>query len=521
VRERSRATRSRRTRSAAVEGFRPEQGRNFRTVVLDVAPMPPHASIARLYPSTRNRNLDRVTRWFVLSVFAVLAAQAVACRASSTQDATVLVLADGGANDGGGGPPGADSGVIGPRADASASDAARSSDASVHLDAETGHLDATVDADTGPRDIGPYFCDLGGDAPGLTVPPEFCIRRFASVACPRNLRFAPNGDVFVASPSEGTPGGAPLGLGAIVVLPDDDHDGKADAIVTYAQTPELRSVHGLAFTRSNAQLLYTVADGVWSVPYQSNDRHMQMTGLSRIADLTGSTRWTHTVAEATDGRIYASIGQYDSNFCPSQPRDGAIVRIGGTSPIEGEVVVTGMRNPMYTRCTVWGPCFGAELSGDGWSGIGGVEKLFLFHDGDDLGYPCCVDRNQPTSGVDGMTPDCSNVTSGVQTIPLHDTPFGFDWDVDGNFPAPYTNGFFVAQHGSFASWVGAGVSWAPIDPGTHYPSQAVQPFVTGFGHGAVEGRPADVVFAPDGRMFIADDQGGAVYWIAPRTLRRP
>jgi hypothetical protein len=28
-----------------------------------------------------------------------------------------------------------------------------------------------------------------------------------------------------------------------------------------------------------------------------------------------------------------------------------------------------------------------------------------------------------------------------------------------------------------------------------------------------------VVFGPDGRLFMADDQGNAVYWIAPETLR--
>ena len=34
-------------------------------------------------------------------------------------------------------------------------------------------------------------------------------------------------------------------------------------------------------------------------------------------------------------------------------------------------------------------------------------------------------------------------------------------------------------------------------------------------------RPADVTFAPDGRLFFADDLGGQVYWVAPDTLTRP
>ena len=32
------------------------------------------------------------------------------------------------------------------------------------------------------------------------------------------------------------------------------------------------------------------------------------------------------------------------------------------------------------------------------------------------------------------------------------------------------------------------------------------------------GRPAAVEFAPDGRLFLGDDQQGAVVWIAPMGL---
>jgi hypothetical protein len=32
-------------------------------------------------------------------------------------------------------------------------------------------------------------------------------------------------------------------------------------------------------------------------------------------------------------------------------------------------------------------------------------------------------------------------------------------------------------------------------------------------------RPSDIRFTRDGRMFISDDKGGAVYWVAPTTWR--
>jgi len=48
------------------------------------------------------------------------------------------------------------------------------------------------------------------------------------------------------------------------------------------------------------------------------------------------------------------------------------------------------------------------------------------------------------------------------------------------------------------------------------------PFQSGWGPaGSVLDRPSDIAFAPDGRMFIADDTSGNVFWMAPNTLAAP
>ncbi len=61
----------------------------------------------------------------------------------------------------------------------------------------------------------------------MTPPAGFCVKLFATLAEPRSIVFAPNGDLFVAAPSMPTPGGASGGPGAIIVLSDDNHDGVA------------------------------------------------------------------------------------------------------------------------------------------------------------------------------------------------------------------------------------------------------------------------------------------------------
>lgn len=373
---------------------------------------------------------------------------------------------------------------------------------------------------TGGEQAAP-FCERGTPVSGLTVPDGFCIRKLADVPTPRVLAFAPNGDLFVSSPSAVTAGGAPAGNAAIYVVPEDG-TGTGLPRIFKQDILGLPTIHGLAFIPG--RLLYTIEDRVMSLPYTSGDRSAAGKTPTQYADLSDVgiyERWTHTLAVASDGAVYVSRGQFDNDSCPPpQPRSGSILRIGAGQPLQGTVVVSGLRNAMYLRCVPWG-CFGAELSGDDWDGIGGHEKLIQLQQGDDYGYPCCVDHDVPRPDI-SPAPDCSRTAVSLQTYVLHDTPFGFDWDVQNAWPEPYRGAFFVGLHGSAFSgpWAGTRLGWATVDPATRRPTGELQDFVTGFGaKGPVVGRVADVRFAPDGRLFFTDDQGGAVYWVAPTTLR--
>ena len=186
-------------------------------------------------------------------------------------------------------------------------------------------------------------------------------------------------------------------------------------------------------------------------------------------------------------------------------------------------MVGGFGNPLSHRSREWGACYSAELTGDGWDSYGGREKLIEIRQGDRYGYPCCIDRGIVTPGTGATAATCADIAPSVQTYPLHDTPFGFDW-APSSWPAPYGGSYFVGLHGVVGSWVNAGVQWAPVDATTHRPTRSTEFFVRGFGRrlaGGIEQRVSDLVFARDGRMFIADDESGSIYWIAPRTLRMP
>jgi glucose/arabinose dehydrogenase len=371
-----------------------------------------------------------------------------------------------------------------------------------------------------------YFCDLPApDVSRAGLVKGFCIREFATVGAPRVLAMAPEGGrVFVASPSRVTPGGAPAGPGAILILQDANGDGVADPAVTFLGG--LATVHGLLF--ANNSLYYTVAEAVFRVPYLPG-MERPMAPPERVADLTPQSpaiRWTHTLVQARDGTIFVSVGNYSSFTCPPNPREGAIFRLR-TGSLEPELVSSGLRNPMYLRCNPSGStCYAAELSDDGWdprTGTEGREKLVVLRTGEDYGYPCCAGRGAlaPPGRASGRA-ECGRVNQELRSWPLHDTPFGMDFE-RGTWPAPWRGGFFVGLHGAYGSWENTKLQWSPVDPTTGEPTGQWQDFATGWGRDArgLVGRVTDALFSPDGRLFFTDDQAGKVYWIAHETQTVP
>jgi glucose/arabinose dehydrogenase len=375
----------------------------------------------------------------------------------------------------------------------------------------------------------PLWCGRGSDVPMATAASGFCLKSFAQIAESRVITFAPNGDLFVAAPSEGAPGGANGGPAAIILLSDDDKNGVAEehlflTAMDAANTPPT-DVHGLAI--GGGYLYFTTKDSVWRTPYADGQR--QAMGLPENLNLpatygTGG-RWTHGLARSVGGTLYTSRGSYGT--CPTNMADpgtpgGDINSVGDGGALT--LIAQGFRNPMYMRCHRTDEmCAAMELGED--QTTGATEKMLVLHPNTNYGYPCCITQGMPFATTAAFEQAmCTDMTKEDAQFPLSNTPFGFDWEM-GMWPAPYTNGIFVALHGSAYSdprWQGTAVVWAPTDPTTHVPVQDWQVFQGGFGPGGSElERATDIAFSPDGRMFIADDTSGNIYWMAPTTLAAP
>jgi glucose/arabinose dehydrogenase len=95
----------------------------------------------------------------------------------------------------------------------------------------------------------------------------------------------------------------------------------------------------------------------------------------------------------------------------------------------------------------------------------------------------------------------------------HSAPLGLEFYSGDRFPPEYRGDLFVAFHGSWnrSEPVGYKIVRIPLAGDSISP---VEDFAVGWlDAGSSWGRPVDIITAPDGSLFISDDDGGRIYRI--------
>ncbi len=375
----------------------------------------------------------------------------------------------------------------------------------------------------------------GGSLPDVSyvgVPVGFCVHYFGNVGNARQIRFAPGGEAFVASPTAPTTSAGSYGQSAIVVLPDDDDDGVADANIEFLGG--LPATQGLLF--AGGYLYYQDSAKIMRVPYASGER--TPSGASQVFADIGATyppdplHWPKALDMADDGTIYVANGGGNDDPCvaPTSPFLGGIFELGASGTVSP--AVRGLRNPIAIRCpSGHDRCFALELAKDGTASEGGREKLFPIRKGDDWGFPCCATKNLAYAENGAATPpDCSGIAADIDSFFVGDTPFGLDFE-PGAWPGMWGARVYVSMHGAAGTWTGARIVGIALDratglplPGANYSIETtdtgeMSDFATGWDNvNQAHGRPTAVAFSVDGRLFLTNDSNGDIIWIAPDTL---
>ncbi|MGH2518886.1 MAG: PQQ-dependent sugar dehydrogenase, partial [Chloroflexota bacterium] len=236
---------------------------------------------------------------------------------------------------------------------------------------------------------------------------------------------------------------------------------------------------------------------------------------------------TRTIVFGPDGSLYLGMGS-PCNVCTfSDPRYAAITRYnaGGS----GETLFAhGLRNAVGLAFQpgtgeLWATVNGRDGLGDNipWDLLTSIQQ------GEDFGFPTCYDNRQPDPQF-GRPGACAGVALPDVGLQAHSAPLGLAFYTGSQFPAGYRGDLLVALHGSWNRTVPTGyklvrahfsgghivsvtdfaTGWRPAAPG-----RVIQtPF--GLGTAGAWGRPVQPVVAPDGSVYVSDDELGAIYRIS-------
>jgi glucose/arabinose dehydrogenase len=390
-----------------------------------------------------------------------------------------------------------------------------------------------------------------------TVPTGFSVSSVAALRGPRVMVFAPNGDLFVSSPS----------ANSIFVLRDTNHDGTFQSLGVFADgttapapappasasagrpasrlgvleppqalvpnppacTPPpayrasgpggVRLPFGLAFLGDYLYVGNT--DSVVRFEYRSGD--LKARGApEKLLDLpTGGHSTRNIVFNRAGTKMYIAVGSASNSDAGEDCRRAAILEAnpdGGAA----RVFASGIRNPVGLTLQpgsdiLWAATNERDNLGDNLV----PDYATSVKEGGFYGWPYSyIGRHYDPKYV-GAFPDLvSRAIVPDVLLPAHSAALGIAFYTGSQFPARYRNGGFVAMHGSWNRTVASGyrVIFFPMVNGKPGP---VEDFLTGFlastgeNHTQVQqwGRPVGVTVAPDGSLLVSDDGGNRIWKI--------
>jgi glucose/arabinose dehydrogenase len=368
--------------------------------------------------------------------------------------------------------------------------------------------------------------------------PGFTITAFAKLEGPRQIRAAPNGDLFVAE-SE---------AGRIRVLRAPDGAPAAAQTETFAEG--LDRPFGIAFypPGPNPQWVYVAnTNSVVRFAYRNGDVKARGAAETIVPTLAsrGGNHWTRDVAFSGDGKtMFVSVGSA-SNVAEEISKKTASEAgawqgahaLGAAWDKEenradvlafdpqghgGHVYAAGIRNCASEAINpadgaLWCVTNERDLLGDN------LPPDYATHvkAGAFYGWPWYFIGAHEDPRRAGERPDLqSQVTVPDVLFQPHSAPLGITFygarPGPAAFPAEYNGQAFVALHGSWNRAKRTGYKIVRVVMNGGKPTGEYEDFVTGFvvdDHG-VWGRPVGVAEAKDGALIFTEDGNGVVWRVA-------
>jgi glucose/arabinose dehydrogenase len=362
---------------------------------------------------------------------------------------------------------------------------------------------------------------------------------------PRWLYVLPNGDVLVAEtnapprPEYATgikgwffrryqkkAGGAVPSANRITLLRDADGDGVAE--VRSVLLSGLNAPFGMVLV---GDTLY-VANSDALVRFQYAAGQTEITAAAvKMLDLPAgpiNQHWTKSLIASPDGsRLYIGVGSASNvaeHGLDVEKGRAAIWEVDRRTGMH-RIFASGLRNPVGMA---WEPETGALWAAvnerDGLGGDLVPDYMTAVRDGAFYGWPYSYFGGILDTHVTPRRLDL--VTTAIvpdYALGAHTASLGLAHSRGTRLPAPFTDGMFVGQHGSWNRRPRSGykVIFVPFTNGQ--PSGPPIDVLTGFvtENGDAMGRPVGVVIDSQGALLVADDVGNVIWRVAGTADRAP
>jgi glucose/arabinose dehydrogenase len=362
------------------------------------------------------------------------------------------------------------------------------------------------------------------------VPAGFKIELFAEgLAGPRQMRVAPNGDIFVAETRSGN----------IRVLRAPDGSSKPSTNEVYASG--LNRPFGIAFFPSgdDPQWVYVAnTDGVVRFPYRQGDTKAAQKPETVVAQLPhGYGHSTRDVAFTKDNkRMLISVGSASNvgegtgsppgglpSWIDTQPlgaswgseTDRAAVLTFDPDGKRLGVFATGIRNCVGLAVhPSTGDLYCSTNERDGLGDNLVPDYVTRVREGAFYGWPWLyIGSNEDPRHVGDRADLKGKVTVPDVLLQPHSASLGLTFYTGHQFPAEYSGDGFAAEHGSWNRSRRTGYKVIRIRLKDGVPTGEYEDFITGFvvSDNDVWGRPVGVAVAHDGSLLISEDGSGTIW----------
>ena len=342
---------------------------------------------------------------------------------------------------------------------------------------------------------------------------------------PREIRTAPNGDIFIAETR----------ANRIRVLRLSEDGSRIARNEVYAAG--LSRPFGVAFFPSDhPQWVYVAnTDSVVRFRYQDGDLKAADKAETIVAELPSSGgHSTRDIVFTKDGkRILVSVGSAsnDAEGLRGSPSDDKAA-LGASPSYEArradvlsfnpdgtneKIFATGIRNCVGLAVhPLTGDAYCSTNERDGFGDDLVPDYVTRVREGAFYGWPWFYIGNHEDPNHAGERPDLKDkVTVPDVLIQAHSASLGLTFYDGGAFPAEYRGDGFAAEHGSWNRAKRTGYKVIRIRMKDGVPTGEYEDFMTGFvvNDSEVWGRPVGVTVTRDGALLVSEDGNGTIWRI--------